>query len=123
MSATSDTGAVPERRVHIPKQGGRLIPWQKGQSGNIFGTGVENAYNEARRICADASAEGARKQVKLMSSEDERVAFMATEAVLNRGAGKPRDHSNDQTTRIDLSGLSVDDQRTLADLLRKALGV
>jgi hypothetical protein len=49
---------------------------------------------------------------------------MATEAVLNRGAGKPRDHSNEQgTERINLSALSIEERETMARLLAKALGL
>jgi hypothetical protein len=74
-------------------------------------------------ICAEASPAAARKQVELMSSDDDRVVFMATEAVLNRGAGKPRDHSNEQTNRVDLSVLSAEEREALAALLRKAMGM
>jgi hypothetical protein len=52
-----------------------------------------------------------------------KAPFMATEAVLNRGAGKPRDHSNEQVGRIDLSALSADERQLMADLLRKAMGM
>jgi hypothetical protein len=48
---------------------------------------------------------------------------MATEAVLNRGAGKTRDHSNEQTNRVDLSVLSAEEREALAALLRKAMGM
>jgi hypothetical protein len=81
------------------------------------------AYAEARRICAEASPEAVRKPVELMSSEDERLAFMATEAVLNRGAGRPRDHSADGARQalVDLSALTPEQRETLAELLMKAL--
>jgi hypothetical protein len=121
---TAASGDVTAQRVVFPSQGGRLTPWVKGQSGNPGGNGVSlSDYNKARAMCAEVTPDAIRKQIKMMDDPDSRVAFMATEAVINRGVGKPRDHSNDKTTRIDLSGLSVDDQRTLADLLRKALGV
>ena len=59
-----------------------------------------------------------------MSSDDHRVVFMATEAVLNRGAGKPRDHSNEQGPgRIDLSALTPEERQAMAKLLMKALGL
>ena len=78
--------------------------------------------------CSDsilgASPEAARKQVALMNDPDSRVVFMATEAVLNRGAGKPRDHSNEQDRgRIDLSALTPDERQLMASLLRKAMGM
>lgn len=59
-----------------------------------------------------------------MSDPDSRVAFMATEAVLRRGAGVPRDHSleDDVASRIDLSGLSTEERATLAQLQQRVLG-
>ena len=90
-----------------------------------WASGYGGAYAEARRICAQASGDAARRQVELMASEDERVALMATEAVLNRGAGKPRDHSAEERRDVqaDLSALSHDERTTLARLLATALGV
>jgi hypothetical protein len=108
----------------LAPNGGILRPFQKGQTGNASGIYGSSAYHEARRICAEASPEAARKQVELMGSDDPRVVFMATEAVLNRGAGKPRDHSNEQGTgRINLSALSVEERETMARLLARALGL
>ncbi len=110
----------------LPPHGGRLKrPWRKGQSGNPDGRNTVTAYHKARAICAAATEEAARRQVELMSDSDTRVAFMATEAVLRRGAGVPRDHSaEDQAaSRIDLSGLSHEDQAALAQLLQRALGL
>src|SRR5689334_12244872 len=108
----------------LAPNGGILRPFQKGHSGNPQGIYGSSAYHEARRICAEASPEAARKQVELMSSDDHRVVFMATEAVLNRGAGKPRDHSNEHGTgRIDLSALSPAERQVMVDLLKKALGM
>ncbi len=108
----------------LAPNGGILRPFQKGQTGNPQGIYGGSAYHEARRICAEATPEAARKQVVLMNSEDERVALMATEAVLNRGAGRPRDHSAepDQNFRADLSALTPDERATLAHLLAKVLG-
>ena len=107
----------------LAPNGGILRPFQKGHSGNPQGIYGSGAYHEARRICAEASPEAARKQVALMNDPDSRVVFMATEAVLNRGAGKPRDHSNEQTNRVDLSVLSAEEREALAALLRKAMGL
>jgi hypothetical protein len=79
---------------------------------------------EVRRLCADHSLEAAEKQIRLMrESTDDRVIFMVTEAIMSRGIGKPRDHSNeDSRRRIDLSALSADERETMLALLRKALG-
>jgi hypothetical protein len=59
-----------------------------------------------------------------MGSDDHRVVFMATEAVLSRGAGKPRDHSNEQGRGgIDLSSLTSDERQLMTRLLMKAMGM
>jgi hypothetical protein len=58
-----------------------------------------------------------------MASDDERVALMATEAVLNRGAGGPRDHSDEDTRhRVNLSVLSGEERATLAGMLSMGAG-
>jgi hypothetical protein len=64
--------------------------WKPGQSGNP--TGRTAAYGEAMRICREASPEAARKMVALMDSEDPRVAYMATNTVLERAWGKPKEY-------------------------------
>ncbi len=56
-------------------------------------------------------------------STADRVIFMVTEAIMNRGIGKPRDHSGDERPKIDLSALSPEDRVGLAKLLGKALGL
>lgn len=118
--ATTGTSTVADR---IPAHGtGRLAPmWQKGQSGNPLG--VRRAeYERVRAVCADASMRAVERQLELMESDDERVALMATEAILNRGVGKPRDHSADQPTTVDLSALSTEERLSLVELLRRAMG-
>jgi hypothetical protein len=109
----------------VAPNGGILRPFQKGQSGNAQGIYGGSAYHEARRICAMASPDAARKQVELMSDPDGRVAFMATEAVLRRGAGLPRDHSaeDEARNRINIKALSSEEQALLAKLLQEALGL
>lgn len=113
------------RAVHIPSHGhGRLIPYQPGQSGNPNGPVDLSAYHEARRICAANSPEAARIQVQLMNDDDSRVRLMATEAVLNRGVGKPRDHTaDDRNQRVSLAALTPDELTSLATLLKRALGI
>ncbi len=60
---------VPLEGGIVRHNGGWLRPWKPGQSGNAGGVGA--AYYEARRICAQASPEAARKQVELMGSDDD----------------------------------------------------
>ena len=98
-------------------------PWQKGECPNPIG-GQVSAYHRARSICAKATDEAVLTQIELMRSDDDRVRFMATEAVLKRGAGVPRDHSGEESAAsgINLARLSPDQQRSLADLLSLVLG-
>jgi len=123
VNAGQDTGNRTGTGEVLPPHGGRLAaPWQKGQSGNPGGLPV-HLYNEARKTCAQASPAAVARQIELMGSDDERVALMATEAVLRRGIGAPRDHAGDAPgAQINLASLSGDDLQTLATLLRKALG-
>jgi len=108
----------------VPKhgKGGYLVPWKKGQSGNPGGL-LNNEYAIARRICADHSVEAVHKQIELMRCDDPRVAFIATEAILNRGIGKPRDHSADDQARtiVNLDSLTDDERALLAKLMGKVL--
>jgi len=48
---------------------------------------------------------------------------MVTEAIMNRGIGKPRDHSTETGGRIDLSALTADERQAMIGLLKKAMGV
>lgn len=121
MSGTSQSTGEPT--VHIPSHGrGHLIPWQKGQSGNPGGIyNAKNDYNIAKKICAEHSKEAIEKQIELMRCDDPRVSFIATEAILNRGIGKPKE-GDDAPMRVDLSALTDADRATLALLLRKLFG-
>jgi hypothetical protein len=47
-------------------------------------------------LCREASADAARRLIELMYSEDERVALMAADKVLDRAWGRPKEP--DQTT-------------------------
>ena len=92
-------------------------------SGGVGGPG--SVYHEARKLCAEHTPEAIRKQIELMRTcDDPRVVTMVTQAIIDRGAGKPRDHSNEQDRgRIDLSVLTPDERQLMASLLRKAMGM
>jgi hypothetical protein len=85
--------AVP-KRIHVPVHGkGVLHPFQPGQSGNPTGKG--GLYHEAQRICREASPQAARRMVELMNSDDERVALLAADKVLERAWGKAKEVSDE----------------------------
>jgi hypothetical protein len=112
-----------EADIIRPPHGGWLRPFKKGETNNPGG-GALSAYHAARRVCADASPHAIQRQIEMMDDKDSRVAMIATEAVLNRGIGKPRDHSaeDQQQRHVDLSQLTVEERRVLARLLSVALG-
>jgi hypothetical protein len=72
-----------------------LHPFQPGQSGNPSGKG--GLYHEAQRICREASPRAARRMVELMDSDDERVALLAADKVLERAWGKPKEVAEEAT--------------------------
>lgn len=123
----SDTGVNDEQSVippgYIPgRNGGMLRPFQKGQTGNPTGMQGHDEYKMARSICLAHTVDAINKQLELMNSQDERVAFMATEALLKRGIGAPRDHSNDKQMRVDLTVLNEEQRKSLAEILRLMFG-
>jgi hypothetical protein len=120
QSSVLPPGAIPG------VNGGYLTPWKKGQSGNPGGWSLAK-YHAARRLCADHTLEACQLLVTLMrdAGEDSRVRYMAMMAVIERGIGKPRDHSGEDEAlgRIDLSQLSASDQQILVDLLKRVMGM
>ena len=96
--------------------------WKPGQTGNP--TGRSGAFGEAMRICREASPEAARKMVALMDSDDPRVAYMATAAVLERAWGKPREYDPnadpESKLKIDASKLTPEQRNQLRALVRAA---
>jgi hypothetical protein len=96
--------------------------WKPGQSGNPHGK--RGAYLEAMRICREASPEAARKMVALMDSDDPRVAYMATNAVLERAWGKPREYDPsadpDSKIKMDASRLTPEQRAQLRALVKAA---
>lgn len=124
----SDQGTNVETNVIPPgfipgKNGGLLKRWEPGsKGGNPSGLSSDGRYHEVRKICADNSVKAALKQVEMIDDPDPRIAFLATEAVLKRGVGAPRDHSGDKPMRMDLTVLSDEQRKSLAEILRLMFG-
>lgn len=61
----------------------------------------------------------------MRTCDDPRVVTIVTQAIIDRGAGKIRDHHSDeqQAGRIDLSALSQQERQSLAKLLMRAMGM
>jgi len=104
--------------------GGILRPFLKGQSGNP--NGGTSDYHAVRRLCAEHSLEASRRLIALMrEGDDPRVTYMAIMAIMERGIGKPRDHSDEDNAlaRMNLAALDPSEQRLLIDLLRRVMGM
>jgi hypothetical protein len=62
--------------------------WQPGQSGNPAGHSGE--YGATIRLAQRAAPKAMRRLIELMDSEDERVAAVACNAILDRAFGKAK---------------------------------
>ena len=72
----------------VPAHGrGRLKPFVKGVSGNPSGSKGPQ-YHEVQRILRAAAPDAARRLIELMGSDDERIALMAADRVLERAWGR-----------------------------------
>ena len=71
-------------RLH-PAMRGRM--WKPGQSGNP--TGHCGEYGTAMKLAREAAPDAVRRLIELMNSEDERVAVVACNSILDRAFGKP----------------------------------
>lgn len=109
---------------YVPAKNGGMLraPFPKGVSGNPGGLNTEGEYHAARKLCADNTLKAVQVQIDLMDHEDKRIAFLATEAILKRGIGAPRDHSGDKPMRVDLTVLNEEQRKSLADILRLMFG-
>jgi hypothetical protein len=61
--------------------------WQPGQSGNP--SGHSGAYGTAIKLAQRAAPKAVRRLIELMDSQDERVAAVASNSILDRAFGKP----------------------------------
>jgi hypothetical protein len=62
--------------------------WRPGQSGNPSGHSGE--YGVAIKLAQRAAPYAVRRLIELMDSEDERVAAVACNSILDRALGKPK---------------------------------
>jgi hypothetical protein len=80
-------GSEQEKRTIPPALAAHS--WRPGQSGNPGGRTPE--FVDCQRLCREASPDAARRLIGLMYSEDERVALMAADKVLDRAWGRPKE--------------------------------
>ena len=93
--------------------------WKPGQSGNPSGFG--GAYAECLRLAREASPRAMERLKELMESEDERVASVACNSILDRAFGKPKELPTEPSGRgrPDLSGFSDAELRQMRELMAK----
>jgi hypothetical protein len=75
--------------------------WRPGQSGNPSGHNGE--YGQAMKLARQAAPRAVRRLIELMDSQDERVAAVACNAILDRAFGKPgpvKDEKDDYKARL-----------------------
>jgi hypothetical protein len=109
-------------RAHVRDvpEAARPYKWKPGQSGNPTGRG--GLYLECRRLAAEASPDAMRRLITLMDVEDERVAYMATVAVLDRSGVKPIDYDPAQDVippMWDPGALTAKEREQLKAMLEK----
>jgi hypothetical protein len=73
--------------------------WKPGQSGNPSGNSGE--YGDAMRLARQAAPSAVLRLVELIHSDDERVAAVACNAILDRAFGKPREHHEREVDKFD----------------------
>jgi hypothetical protein len=73
--------------------------WRPGQSGNP--SGHSGAYGEAVQLAQKAAPAAVCRLIELMHSEDERVAAVACNSILDRAFGRPAPVKEEQKNTIE----------------------
>jgi hypothetical protein len=121
QSVRSREGLVPPGRVQVRDvpENARQYKWKPGISGNPSGRG--GLYHEARRLAASASPTAMKRLIELMeTAEDERVAFMACTAILDRAGVKPKEYDPREEQQA-FAGMSLEERKArLRELIGQA---
>jgi len=122
---------VSQQAVSLPdvtrdrRHPGLRPPWQKGESGNPGGVKHRTEWHKVMALARENSMAAMAKLVQLIENEDARIAFMASQAVLERAWGKPKDADPNEAppSRIDLRSLTPSQLEVLMSLARQRDGV
>jgi hypothetical protein len=97
------------------------VPWRPGQNGNPQGKRGDE-YLETIRLARQASPETMRKLIAKTDSNDDRVALVAMQAILDRAWGKPRDYDPKSAQagglRIDVGKLTSEQRQLLLAIIQ-----
>jgi hypothetical protein len=99
-------GSEQEKRTIPPALAAHS--WRPGQSGNPGGRTPE--FVDCQRLCREASPDAARRLIGLMYSEDERVALMAADKVLDRAWGRPKEPDQPTSHEQRFAAMSPDER-------------
>lgn len=109
----TDATAIRDKRI------ANLKPFKPGQSGNPSGRPKKD--RDLTLLAKDESEKALKVLIKLMGSDDDRVALQAAQAILDRAVGKPRqtvDMNADVTNHHGSEPVS-DTSQWIADTLRE----
>src|SRR5215467_15904343 len=73
--------------------------WRPGQSGNP--SGHSGTYGQAVKLAQQAAPRAVLRLIELISSDDERVAAVACNSILDRAFGKPAPVREEQKDSIE----------------------
>jgi hypothetical protein len=94
--------------------------WRPGQSGNPGGH--SGLYGEAIALARQAAPEAVSRLIELMRSDDERVAAVAANSILDRAFGRPRPAEDAPSEQDEIAGMSSEERRReLRELAAKIL--
>ena len=119
-SGDGSDGHVPAGRVQVRDvpEAARKYKWPPGQSGNPSGRG--GLYHECRRLASEASPTAMMRLIELMNAEDERVAYMASVAILDRAGVKPKEYDPGEEQKA-LARMPLEERKArLAELMDRA---
>jgi hypothetical protein len=88
--------------------------WRPGQSGNPLGHSGE--YGQAVRLAQRAAPAAVKRLIELMGSDDERVAAVACNSILDRAFGKPAPVKEEHKDSIERRVANMTRQERLAHM-------
>lgn len=117
IEAPDSATVVDPTKAWVPSHGnGLLSPFRKGVSPNPGGRG--KPYFEALAIAKQHGPDAMRKLIELMGSDDDRVALIAANSILDRALGKPKETKEETTAfRPVLASLSPEKLAALRQIM------